>query len=623
MGRIENPEVKEYLVDYVADYLEQSSLFTKVFGKKFARKKLATNVVKVFTNEVNNVSGYYCFNDNTITLCTKDEEPKKLEPIDIENNIELQGTILHEGVHAVLKKSILECMHYDITAGSGVLEQYSNNTELGRGLNEGLTNWIVERNGMKLNSYKTLTNYIYMLELGIGEERVMRLAKGNMKNVARNLKLPLKKCKAFLANADEIYFIKSRINDIADIIRVLRNYEKLNELPEEEREKVKKQYEALSKNQIYNDVLKENMNCMHIEDEIILFENELHNEKDKFKQSKNEFDNILYKTYFQKEFFEVSKMENIPAEKLIKFDELSEIISEEKLDETSRLGVFNKLYEQLIKEYEEKIYRDAEIAFNEGTLSGKKLYEFERLLIRQVKLVDEKFLKRMAELLCPTQVYETSNLLYQLEMNGQLGEAKQYSIDKIKLEDYEISVCSKNGKVISLLNRNGTLDSENNKVIGDNIEFSFTLDLEEENGYQDIINQFLALKSSIEKQKPNATIKILDRLILIEDEGEQSFYIIHNGTISPATIDKSKQINLKLAPNEPTYPTIHKENLLSKLFRNFKKKELKNVESAVCYNTDGQEEFRNKISDMNKFNKDIYIDYHNYKTEEKESDREI
>lgn len=50
---------------------------------------------------------------------------------------------------------------------------------VGRGLNEGLTDWIAEKCGLsnELSSYNDLTNIIKKIELALGTKRVLKLGK--------------------------------------------------------------------------------------------------------------------------------------------------------------------------------------------------------------------------------------------------------------------------------------------------------------------------------------------------------------------------------------------------------------------------------------------------------------
>ena len=146
MNRIENPKVKRYIVNFAVQKLNNCDLFVKVYGKNFARSRLDINLGTVYTNEENDdVKGYYTYEDYSVTICKGEENGSILTPEDIEQTPVCQATSLHELIHAILRRTKLECQLYGIEAGTGIVENYKKGTELGRGLNEGLTNWICRK----------------------------------------------------------------------------------------------------------------------------------------------------------------------------------------------------------------------------------------------------------------------------------------------------------------------------------------------------------------------------------------------------------------------------------------------------------------------------------------------
>lgn len=114
MEKIANQAVKEYLIEDTSKVLDGCELFTKVFGKDFARnslKKLNT----VYTNGENEeYEGYSDFVNYDITIGSGRE--KIITPEDIKKDKELREEELHEGAHIVLAKSHEECEKRGIKA---------------------------------------------------------------------------------------------------------------------------------------------------------------------------------------------------------------------------------------------------------------------------------------------------------------------------------------------------------------------------------------------------------------------------------------------------------------------------------------------------------------------------
>ena len=81
MGKVENSQVKDYIVAFATEKLNNCKLFVKVYGKKFVEKSLTANLDKVYTNEVRgDVLGYYSPSERNITLCTRTENGSIITP---------------------------------------------------------------------------------------------------------------------------------------------------------------------------------------------------------------------------------------------------------------------------------------------------------------------------------------------------------------------------------------------------------------------------------------------------------------------------------------------------------------------------------------------------------------
>lgn len=205
---MENEEIKQYLIDFVVKILSECKVFSNVYGEEFVEQQLEKNVEKVITDVYvkTNIKGSYNPKIKAIILLSgqKDSPPLTIE--DIENNDILKHYILHEALHAIFEKDKQEYKELGLRYSTGVDEMYLDGTSLGIGLNEGLTEWICQKAGYGCISYTTEFNIVRMLELAIGEENVMKLAKGNIKeNVTKLLDLDETECKYILGLIDRIH----------------------------------------------------------------------------------------------------------------------------------------------------------------------------------------------------------------------------------------------------------------------------------------------------------------------------------------------------------------------------------------------------------------------------------
>ena len=152
-----------------------------------------------------------------IILFSEKEDSPPLTISDIENDETLKHNILHEAIHAIFRKNEKQCKELGLKFGTGTDEMYPDGTGLGRGLNEGLTEWICQKAGYKCTTYMTVNNIVRMLELAIGEENIMKLANGDIKgNVTQLLGLDETECRYVLGLIDKIHDNEIKAYSIED-----------------------------------------------------------------------------------------------------------------------------------------------------------------------------------------------------------------------------------------------------------------------------------------------------------------------------------------------------------------------------------------------------------------------
>lgn len=345
-----------------AGKLEGLDLFTKTFGKKFARRSYDLNVSRVYTNEENpKGSGYYSEEDHSINICASGVNGELLSIEDIENSEALQETTLHESVHGILEKSKKECKKLGIKSGTGMFEKYEGkegkDKELGRGINEGLTNWIVSKTGMRTTGYPELTNIVRQIELAIGPEKTMRLAKGDIRNkIPKLLQMEKDECKEFIAKTDSFYDFKKKIREEE---RIISEHEK--KLMEIEGESAN--YED-AKMQIANHIEERNKLVRESIDVLL------------------DIEDTIYTKYFKKEFDELTKQDEIPREKLLKFINLRNLMHNHDRNNLGNVIDFQEKIDQMRRVFlDEKAYM-IEAKANMGTLSISEFSETRELFER-------------------------------------------------------------------------------------------------------------------------------------------------------------------------------------------------------------------------------------------------
>jgi len=390
MGKQRNLEVEEYLRRFIVERLENTEAFVNTFGKDFARKRLTLNLSAVYTNEEMTInSGYQSMEDHSITLCYEGENGSLLSAKDIQDNDIIKATALHEGVHSILEKLKRECRKLKIKSGSGVLEIYKNEEELGRGFNEGLTNWIVEKAGIKTGSYKYLTNAVKQIELAIGQEETMAIGKGNIKkNVCKRLMMSDGECKGFLAHLDYIYVLEGQERELAYIKKVsmdIKEEVSENLFPTEEERRKEKLLRAQRFNEIapkikadkeYQSYLTENNLEDTLDASIEYYSNKIEDITCEEMNLKLYLENVIFDKYFKKEFAEIIKKDEITDEELEKYMTLRKHMLVNDEEQNTNASEFKKYMGSLAEKRINRIKEKAEA----GELSIQEYIKVRKIL---------------------------------------------------------------------------------------------------------------------------------------------------------------------------------------------------------------------------------------------------
>jgi len=203
-----NKELKNDIIEYfVTEYYSKFKELTNVYSEEVIKQRLNKNIKKLITNKKSVVylGRYYIINKKIrIYNKTKNIKNKNLEIDDIKKNLKLKSTILHEFTHALLRRNIVTTGCFTINFSISMFKNYPKNVMKNRGLNEGITNWIVEKSGVRINSYRLETNIIKQLEVCIGSENILKLVTQKSRNVKDILKLNKKDYRKFTESIDKI-----------------------------------------------------------------------------------------------------------------------------------------------------------------------------------------------------------------------------------------------------------------------------------------------------------------------------------------------------------------------------------------------------------------------------------
>jgi len=559
--RIENPVVREYLYKFVPEKLNQQPLFAKIFGEGFANHMLRANALVVYSNEPVNARGYAGYHngrEKSITFCKSGEDGKLLTPEDIAKDVDLQETAVHEAIHAILDKNEKECKALGIESGTGLLERYQNGTELGRGLNEGFTEWMCEKAGYKTKAYFELTNYIRLFECAIGTSRTMELGKGAIRErFSGLLQITQEEVEILLGKTDQLYAINDRLSTEINLRDILID-KKIQEGNgnSEGLEKVQKKYQ--DNKGLINAYLKDPQFLAYIREQgkepseeslKDYFSKVVEKDRELRDIEVIEIEGFILNRYFIRDLNQVFESKTISKND---FQNVSKIVSllstktwslpkriEANRDSYTAINVVEK-HNLLADRYLTQIAREDANKYAEGKLNLKDFLENAKQLCGNSFVLKDNFVKEFCRNVAPEY---SSDLVKILDRAWDSSDNKtvieklmKTSIYKLEPQDPQIDVHT--SIVYDDENFFDRFQNEQNTISSpeDEIEFDFTSNFEDGNEYEIAMANFKKIQTEAFEKNPNAKIHIISRTIIVQNGEEKDFYHIYNGEFVPMLV---------------------------------------------------------------------------------------
>ncbi len=472
---------------------------------------------------------------------------------DIENNPSLKVTTLHESIHAIFNRLPAECVKQGLSSGSGMHLIYRNpRRELGRGFNEGFTNWVCEKAGLKPNSYTKFTNIIRILEMAIGPEKVMQFGKGDIeKNVASLLGMSFSECALMLSKADTIYDYDDIGQDYFDIEMAISNKRKF----EEEKSKnpdaimptyVAKDLELLGKSSLYQDVLsnyeyisfvnRENLNPYAEESREKFFSSMHKLYTDTSKKLLEEIQSEIVSRYFMKEFEEVEQTGTCTIEQYQRFSKLTELLYAFNGHTNDTLKAFDEKFEKTRTVFWNSVSIDLQNSIQDGTLSIEKVLMYDEIFKDGDYKDSYAFREKLAKLILPEEPNMYVDLFGKLSAQNRLPEIFNYKLLELQTQNgskADFFWDTQNGNHFSRYIQPPKIFSASEEIENPNNIIDITLNNLQ--SMQEIVKNFLNLKEKIKQKAPNTQIQIVDNIIVTTAEGENpSFYMVEGNDIVPA-----------------------------------------------------------------------------------------
>ena len=140
--------------------------------------------------------------------------------------------------------------------------------------------------GVKAESYRVTTDCTRKLEDVIGEENMMKMARGNIKrNVSKQLGIDEEQCINLLSILDQIIGAEKIYDQLMNIKNILIIYKDYQNLSEKDQEMVDKEYRKIKEDPLYKVILefkdKKSQDSSFIDMEIECYETAVNNVKKK------------------------------------------------------------------------------------------------------------------------------------------------------------------------------------------------------------------------------------------------------------------------------------------------------------------------------------------------------
>ena len=250
-----NPISLEEFKEIVYEYFKENNFLRMFLSDRAIKNRLDKNIKSLSLEDRNQkMLGTYDILQKKINLYLGNNVTKD----DLISNTNI-STLVHEAVHAILRTKYGTGMLYIKTIIDENLKKVFNTKEgfpeIGRGLNEGFTNWIVQQSGLDTNTYINLTEIISIIYACIGAEKMIPFKSYNYNRICKSLHMSRDYGMEFIRQVDEIYFAEEKIRDIGDVLQFFEKTEDaIQNDKKDDYEELIKQFEDLQQSSILNAV---------------------------------------------------------------------------------------------------------------------------------------------------------------------------------------------------------------------------------------------------------------------------------------------------------------------------------------------------------------------------------
>ena len=593
-----------------------NKLLVSTYSKSGIMRRIKKNIKAIRTNEEKEDCGGWCvLNKPEIVLCS----PEKEKPPQIEyftKNPSKREVLIHEAVHAILKhKSGTGLLHIDKNRepkakkvlGSILGKKVPTNfAEIGRGINEGYTNWIVEKSNIRTNTYQVLKSINRQIEACIGEEEMIKFSRGKLDQFFRALNMEKTYGIEFLRQLDEVYYAEKSLRLINDIeyylqtkIENLRKGDQKTEEDEERENEAKKVTSSKLYQEIFTEDIDKKLLALYLrekegedvtEERAKIYESLLSDVQARYKIPQTKALSILVGIIEEKiiNSLVIGKIDSPST--IREFENIMGLMKEIKfsLDTYgSNSPAFTTLRQNIEKRSKKAfmdIYSEIEELMARGDLTGEMLeIEFDKICA----LIGDKNWRKtnrsteFANWLSKKSKYPEENALL---IKYALDTKTTDIIDKLSIQmtSSNKGIIFENGKIRDVIIKGKSIYNYDHDITlhkGEHFEDKLDWTLKFETDYSIIIRQFEKLKQQKLAQNPKLKIQITNGMIIFTDGKNYDFYDIVEGAdpgIKPAELITRKPIKSMInkrhkVRNNSTIPVVAKNDFITKMKRKIHK----------------------------------------------------
>lgn len=587
-----SPISLEEFKEIVYEYFKKNNFLGMFLSDREIKRRLDKNIKNLYIGDRNrNALGSYNFFEKTINLYLGENIEK--DELVSDKNI---STIIHEAVHALFKHRYGTGMLFikpKIDDGlQKIFSPKADFSEIGRGLNEGFTNWVVQQSGIETNSYRNLTEIISIIYTCIGAEKMIPFASCNYKKICNSLHMSTNFGIEFIRQTDELSFLEERLGKINDILAYFEGMQKiLQTRNKEEYEELIKKYGDLVESDILSDILEPEEKEKMIQ---ILLGEDLLDESKTEEVSKFIYDKmeILKEIWKGPEILRKNYLISDIIDKLLQSFILNRLEEPETLEEYERLSEVLESIRYLINKNEIKeepnLWKEISTRINTRTNEAlKTILDASREEIKNGTISGSFFeqeLKKLITLYSLDRDPETlangvSSFINLITKNSNFPQEQKtlikYAISNNRVKDLpHLSIrTTKSGKSIIL---NGSL------MIGvidrrkdDFVQYKKSFRLEKDESYKDkadwtinidtdinsLARKFEELRNIKMKENPDTKIYILEGIVAFQTKEGYQFYEVTEGKdagIVPAQFNTAQFVESMVEERKP----LVQENLL-------------------------------------------------------------